>query len=102
MTEEKRKHERLPILVEVLWEGGTRSSGARTTDISEGGCFVDTMAHAPVGETIDFKLLLADGQWITAQGEVVYELPRTGFGVRFTHISDPDREQLTALLKTQE
>ena len=102
MTDEKRKYERLPVLVEVNWEGGTRSGGARTTDISEGGCFVDTMGHAPVGDTINFKLLLPDGQWIVVQGEVVYELPRTGFGVRFTNISDSARKQLKALLNTGE
>lgn len=102
MTDERREHARGPILVEVLWGGATRTSGARTTDISEGGCFVDTMGHATVGETIDFKLLLPDGEWIPVQGEVVYELPLTGFGVRFTDISDSDRERLRALLKTEE
>jgi hypothetical protein len=102
MTDEKRKHERLPVVVEVRWEGGTRSSGARTTDISEGGCFVDTLAHAPVGETIDFKLLPPDGEWMDVQGQVIYELPRTGFGVRFTKMSDSDRERLKALLSEQQ
>ena len=102
MANDNRRHERLPILVDVLWGGGTPKSGARTTDISEGGCFIDTMGNAAVGETIDFKLLLPDGQWIPAQGQVVYELPRTGFGVRFTNILDSDRERLKALLKTDD
>jgi hypothetical protein len=101
MIDENRQHARLPILVEVLWGGGTPKSGARTTDISEGGCFIDTMGHAAVGESIDFKLLLPDGEWIPVQGEVVYELARTGFGVRFTKISDPDRERLKELLNTE-
>ena len=102
MSDEKRKHERVPVVLEVNWDGGTRTSGARTTDISEGGCFIDTMGHAPVGETIDFKLLLPDGEWIVVRGVVVYELPRTGFGVRFTHISASDRERLQALLKIED
>src|SRR5687768_3431763 len=82
MTDFSRRHERVPILVDVVWGGGTRSSGARTIDISEGGCFIDTMGYAEVGETIAFKLLLPDGEGIQVQGEVVYVLPRTGFGVR--------------------
>ncbi|MEP6913977.1 MAG: PilZ domain-containing protein [bacterium] len=45
MSNEKRKHERLPVIVEVEWEGGIRASGARTIDISEGGCFVDTCRY---------------------------------------------------------
>jgi hypothetical protein len=102
MSNEKRQHERMPVVVEVSWDGGTRTSGARTTDISEGGCFVDTMAHAPVGEIIDFQLLLPNGASIVAQGLVVYELERTGFGVRFTNISASDRERLRTLLKIED
>jgi c-di-GMP-binding flagellar brake protein YcgR len=102
MTEEKRKHKRAPIPVEVLWEGAISNQPARTTDISEGGCFIDTMGGAAAGETINFKLLLPDGEWIAVQGEVVYELPHTGFGVRFTSITDSDRERLMALLATVE
>jgi len=102
MIEENRKHKRVPILVEVLWEGGTRSAGARTTDISEGGCFVDTIGHAAVGETIHLKLLLPDGKWMPVQAEVVYELPRTGFGVRFTDISDQNRKRLRSLLGSED
>ncbi len=102
MFDKTRKHARAPILVEVIWGGGTHSTGARTTDISEGGCFIDTMAYAVVGETIDFKLLLPDGEWLPLQGEVIHELPRTGFGVRFTNISDSDRKRLRALLGIEE
>lgn len=102
MSDEKRQHERMPVVVEVHWDGGTRTSGARTTDISEGGCFVDTLAHAPVGETIDFQMLLPDGTSIVGQGVVVYELERMGFGIRFTNISGSDRERLRTLLKTED
>jgi hypothetical protein len=102
MIEEHRKHQRVPILVEVLWEGGIRSSTARTTDISEGGCFIDTLAYATVGEVIDFRLLLPDGESIPVQGEVVYEMPRTGFVVRFTRISESDLKRLKALLGSEE
>ena len=101
MTDDNRKHDRVPILVDVLWGGGTPQSGARTTDLSEGGCFIDTMGHAAVGERIDFKLLMPDGDWLPVQGQVIYELPRTGFGIRFTKISDPDLERIKALIETE-
>jgi c-di-GMP-binding flagellar brake protein YcgR len=102
MTDERRKHKRAPIPVEVEWEGTTSNQLARTTDISEGGCFIDTMGRAQAGETINFKLLLPSGEWIAVQGQVVYELPRSGFGVRFTSVADSDRERLKALLDTVE
>jgi c-di-GMP-binding flagellar brake protein YcgR len=102
MTDEKRRHERAPMLVEILLEGTTSNHQARTTDISEGGCFIDTMGRAAVGEMINFKLLLSDDEWIAVEGEVVYELAGTGFGVRFVNISDSDQERLAARLKARE
>ena len=101
MTDEKRRHERAPILVEILLEGSTSKDHARTTDISEGGCFIDTMGRAAVGEMISFKLLLSEDEWIAVGGEVVYELAGTGFGVRFLNISDSDRELLAERLKAR-
>lgn len=100
-SEDKRQHTRLPLLIEVLWEGGTGKYEARTTDISEGGCFIDTMGQVALGETINFKLSLTGDEWIDVQGEVTYELPRAGFGVRFTKISEADQERLNMRIKTE-
>ncbi len=100
-SDDKRQHTRLPLLIEVLWEGGTGKYEARTTDISEGGCFIDTMGQVALGETINFKLCLTGHEWIDVQGEVTYELPRAGFGVRFTKISEADQERLNMRIKTE-
>ncbi len=100
-NDDKRKHKRLPLLIEVLWDGGTGKYEARTTDISEGGCFIDTMGQVALGETINFKLCLTGDEWIEVQGEVTHELPRVGFGVRFTKISEADQKRLNALIRTK-
>jgi hypothetical protein len=101
MTHENRMHPRLPLVMEALWDGAARSQ-ARTTDLSEGGCFVDTTGQAAVGEKLKMRLLSPGGQYISVLAEVIYQLPLFGFGVRFTEISDSDRRRLRALLHPEE
>jgi hypothetical protein len=52
-----------------------------------------------IGETLNLKLTLPDGEFISVQGVVKYQMRSLGFGVRFTRISDSDRLRLDALLK---
>ena len=99
MTDEKRKHGRLPLVMEASWEGSGSKSLARTVDISASGCFIDTLAPVEVGETLNLRLTLHDGEYFSMQGVVMYRMPSLGFGVRFTRISDADRLRLDALLK---
>ena len=99
MTDEKRKHGRQPLVMEASWEGSGIKSRARTVDISATGCFIDTLGQVEVGETLNLKLTFRDGEHISVQGVVKYQMPSLGFGVRFTRISDSDRLRLDAFLK---
>ncbi|HKB69030.1 MAG TPA: PilZ domain-containing protein [Pyrinomonadaceae bacterium] len=101
MTDEKRKHGRLPLVMETSWEGSGSKSLARTVDISATGCFIDTLAPVEVGETLSLRLTLHGGEYISLQGVVMYRMPSLGFGVRFTRVSDSDRLRLDALLDMQ-
>jgi hypothetical protein len=98
MTDEKRNRERLPLVIETTWEGSTSKSLARTVDISATGCFIDTLGPAEVGEMLNLRLTLPDGEFISVQGVVMYQMPSVGFGVQFTQISDSDRLRLDALV----
>jgi PilZ domain-containing protein len=98
MTEEKRRHGRVPVVLEALWDGSTGKSRARTTDVSEGGCFIDSLGHVAVGEILSLKLLAPSGEFITVEAEVIYEMPRFGFGVHFVNLSEDDRQRLKELL----
>ncbi len=99
MINERRKIKREPIILDVLWEGSGGKHEARTSDISMGGCFIDTIGQVAVGETITFKLCLPTGEWIELQGEVRYELPRFGFGVRFDSLSVENQRRLFDVIK---
>ena len=85
--------------MEASWDGSGIKSRARTVDISATGCFIDTLAQVEAGETLNLKLTLPDGEYISVQGVVKYQMPSLGFGVRFTRISDSDRLRLDALLR---
>jgi hypothetical protein len=101
MEEERRHDRRVPLLIDVFWEGGAGKYEARTSDLSISGCFIDTIGLVSVGETIKFKIRLPSGEWIKLQGEVVYGHPGTGFGVRFTKLSESDRQRLEWLVKAE-
>jgi Tfp pilus assembly protein PilZ len=101
MTDEKRRHGRVPLVMEVTWEGSGLKSSARTTDISVTGCFIDTLGQASVGETLNLQFKLNESESISVQGKVMYHQPGVGFGVLFTKISDDERFRLDALLAGQ-
>lgn len=101
MDGERRRHPRVPALFEVVWEGAAGRYEARTSDLSEGGCFVDTIAPAAVGEEITFRLRLPAGGWLELRGVVTYHYPNAGFGVRFESVSPEERKRLEWLVKAE-
>ncbi len=99
MTDERRNEERVPASIEVLWIGNAGKYESRTSDLSLGGCFVDTVAQVELGDIIALSLQLPAGESIEIEGEVVYTYPSMGFGVRFTNVSDSDRRKLELIIK---
>jgi len=100
MNDEKRRHGRLSLVMEAAWEGSGSKSLARTVDISATGCFIDTLAPVEVGEKLNLRLTLPDGDYMSLQALVIYQMPSLGFGVRFIRMSDSDRLRLDVLLNT--
>ena len=99
MTDERRNQERVPASIEVRWVGNAGKNETRASDLSLGGCFVDTVGQVKLGEIITFSLRLPAGEPIEIEGQVVYTYPSIGFGVRFTNVSDSDRRKLEWLIK---
>ena len=98
MTDEKRKHGRVPLVLEVSWEGSGNKSSARTTDISATGCFIDTLGQVGINDILDLRFKPPAGDFISVEGKVMYQQPGVGFGVRFTRMSDADRRRLDSIL----
>ena len=102
MTDDRRRDPRIPRSLGAVWEGASGKHEARASDISLGGCFIDTIGRVAIGETIRFKLQISDTETIDLDGEVVTELPRFGFGIRYLDLSDENRRRLETIIGTQE
>jgi Tfp pilus assembly protein PilZ len=99
MTDERRNQRRVSTSIEVVWEGNSGRYESRTSDLSAGGCFVDTVGTVTMGEDIKFTLLLPAGESIEIVGEVVYSYPPVGFGVQFTNVSEADRQKIRRIIE---
>ena len=99
MTDERRNQRRVSTSIEVVWEGHSGRYESRTSDLSAGGCFVDTVGLVSLGENIKFTLLLPAGESIAIVGNVVYSYPPVGFGVQFTNVSEADREKIDRIIE---
>ncbi len=94
---ERRRHTRYPLTVTVEAVEGksqTRIQG-RTSDLSRGGCYVDTISSFPAGSVVKMRLT-KDARSFEALAEVVYSLMDMGMGVKFT---SGDPQQLLTLEK---
>lgn len=67
---------------------GTRLKG-RTSDVSECGCFVDTLNPSPLDTPIRITIF-HEKVIFTAFGRVVLVLPNMGMGVKFTSVEQND------------
>jgi hypothetical protein len=97
MDSERRRAPRYPFIAEaeVIETASDTKLGAKTSDLSIGGCFLDMINPSPVGTDIRVRISHA-GITFTACGKVVFILPPMGMGVVFTGIED---NQLAILQK---
>lgn len=96
---ERRNEKRWEVCLDAVWEGKSGNYNARVTDLSEGGCYIDTMGEASEGEILNFKVLLPGGEWLFLSGEVAHKNAPLGFGVRFADLSEDQTEKLRTLLE---
>ncbi|HLL75116.1 MAG TPA: PilZ domain-containing protein [Pyrinomonadaceae bacterium] len=94
---ERREDERKDVSLEAWWEGLSGRHEARVSDISMGGCFVDTHAPAEVGELIVFAIRKPDGSWLELRGRVVSRGPHFGFSLAYTFLTDEEQQELRRL-----
>ena len=99
--DDRRSQQRIDVSLETIWDGtSSRKCLARITDVSEGGCFVDTTGEAQIGERLTVRIQLPEGSVLELTGEVAHESRPIGFGLRFVDLSDEQREQLRSFLSS--
>lgn len=99
--DDRRNEKRWDVCLDAVWDGKSGNHDARVTDLSEGGCYVDTLGDATVGEILRFKLQLPSGDWLDLIGQVAHETPPLGFGMKFVDLTDEQREILHSLISNE-
>jgi hypothetical protein len=94
---ERRKHARYPFtsMVDCVELKSRTRLGGRTSDLSLGGCYVDTTSTFPAGSVIKLRLT-KEMDYVEVTAVVVYSLVDMGMGVKFTGVG---AEQLRTLEK---
>jgi CheY-like chemotaxis protein len=87
---ERRKHERYQCDIGVKVKTGVDAHDgyARCTDISLGGCYLETWSPATVGSMLNLDIRLPSGD-VTASAIVRTAHPAFGMGVQFANLSAP-------------
>ena len=101
MENERREDERARVSIEARWEGLTGRHNARVADLSLGGCFIDTIGKADIGEFIAFAIKQPDGKWLQMRGEVASVDQHAGFSVAFTFLTEDEQRALARLIASQ-
>ena len=98
--DDRRSRPRLSVSLDAVWdrESGARLS-ARVTDLSEGGCYLDTVGEVMSGEIVAFRVLLPEDDWLYLEGEVKHHRHGFGFGVQFVDLNEEQTRNLALLLR---
>jgi hypothetical protein len=98
---DRRTHVRVKCTnsAEVYPAGATAPMRSRTADLSMGGCFLEMPNPLPKATQIRIALWVKDFK-LWANGEVVTSTPGFGVGVKFTEMTEQDRNQLKQFLDT--
>lgn len=89
--DERRRHDRSRLIVDVFFDGKDATGVASTKDLSVGGFYMNTQAELPEGSVLLVRIPLGDGGQVVANAEVIYSNPGRGVGLRFQGLSDANR-----------
>jgi|ERR1700752_717421 len=97
--DERRAKPRLSVSLDAVWHGVEEKHSAMVTDLSEGGCYLDTVGEVMTGEVVAFRVLLPDDDWLYLEGEVKHHRHGVGFGVQFIDLNEEQTVKLGWLLR---
>jgi c-di-GMP-binding flagellar brake protein YcgR len=98
-VQERRKYERVrtKIPCELIVRGNKSALRIETSDLSSGGCYIETMFTIPVGTPVELKLWI-DGVRVDTHAVVATCDPQVGNGLRFVIITSKDRARIQAFV----
>jgi hypothetical protein len=93
-----RQHERTQYFTEISLESASGKRPARISDVSLGGCFVDTLTNVCQGEEVHLSGDVDGGGHLDIRGTVAYVMNGFGFGVAFTKFDNGSEETIKKLV----
>ena len=85
--------------LDVLWNGVLTDNYARATDVSLGGCYVESAGQVGVGEPVALDMMLTPQTHLHLRGEVVHREWPMGFGLRFVGLTGGERAAILRLVE---
>lgn len=87
---ERRRFTRAHLKAQIDWEKDLNEYSGFTENISEGGVFVATPNHLPMGEPVELRVEMQDGSTVTLRARVAWIRPgtdeeMTGMGLQFVN-----------------
>ncbi len=95
---ERRQHLRVTGPFEGHWHGGSGATEVRISDISLGGCFVETLVQPTPGENTEVTVCFTPVDSMTIGGQVVYSEPGLGFAIKFRELTPDEAAALKKFL----
>lgn len=97
--ENRRRHDRSRLIVDVFFDGKDATGIASTKDISVGGFYMNTQANLPEGAVLLVRIPFSEGRQIVANADVVFTNPARGVGLRFQSLSEENLALIESELK---
>jgi hypothetical protein len=99
--EVQRKFPRVNVVVqaEVRRSLDNFPRRVQTTNMSEGGCYIEMLTTLEPFTRIDVVLWL-NGEKVSARAEVVTNQPHLGNGIKFIQIKDADKQKLRDFMES--
>jgi hypothetical protein len=85
------------VPVELFVPGSDVPLRGATSDISESGCYIESIFPHPIGTVLEMSLQLEEK--VLALGTVVTCDPQVGNGIKFTKMLPEDQEELRKYLE---
>ena len=99
MEEERRKDDRSTVSLEAKLFGSNDGYRARISDVSLGGCYVETISSVSVGDDVAVQIEKSNGNWISLKGKVTVYHPTIGFGMSFSQLSQEETDFVKSLIE---
>lgn len=105
VTGDRRRYARIKcfVAVEIRVAGCDVPIWGNLSNVSRGGCLVETASAIPAGDSVEIGLWLANGKiWVKGLvliGTVTRSSPSNGVRVKFSEMDPSEREHLRKFLK---